>query len=179
MSEKILLMMMMTVSIGAVAGYLGTLMMSKRMSLVGGPLGHLSLPGITLALIYGFDISVGAFPFVLAGVALIWLLELRTKLPMEALTAIVFATGVAIAFLFLPLNKAETALIGDIAKVSLGETVISVIVAVVLFLVIRNIFPKMLLINISEDLAKTQKINIKMYNFVYLLAIGIIVSLGV
>jgi len=90
------------VFIGGVAGYLGTLMVSKRMALVGGALGHLTLPGIALALIYGFDVSLGALPLVILGIVLIWLFEIRTHLSMEALTAVVFASGVAAAFLILP-----------------------------------------------------------------------------
>ena len=50
--------------VGGAAGYLGTLMLSKRMALVAGPLGHLTLPGIALALTFGFDVSLGAFPMV-------------------------------------------------------------------------------------------------------------------
>ena len=165
--------------IGGLAGYLGTLMLQKRMALVAGPLGHLTLPGVALALIYGFNISLGAFPFVILGIILIWLFEIRTKLPMEALTAIIFASGVALAFLFLPINQAEVALVGDISKVNFWEVTISAILCLTLFLIIRKIFPKMLLINISEDLAKIEKINIKKYNFIYLLSIGIIVALGV
>ena len=76
------------VCIAGAAAYLGTLMLSRRMALVAGPLGHLTLPGIALALIYGFDITLGAFPFVVLGIILIWLFEIRTKLPMEALTAV-------------------------------------------------------------------------------------------
>jgi hypothetical protein len=52
---------------------------------------------------------------------------------MEALTALVFASGVAIAFLFLPIEQAETALVGDITKANLGETVVSVIAALFFF----------------------------------------------
>ena len=66
-SEKIFLAILMTSSIGAAAGYLGTLMLSKRMSLVGGPLGHLTLPGIALALLCGFDVSIGAFLMLTSG----------------------------------------------------------------------------------------------------------------
>jgi ABC-type Mn2+/Zn2+ transport system permease subunit len=80
-------------------------MLGRRMALVAGPLGHLTLPGIAIALMYGFDITLGAFPFVILGILLIWLFEMRTKLPVEALTAVVFATGVAAAFLFLPLSR--------------------------------------------------------------------------
>jgi zinc transport system permease protein len=165
--------------IGGAAGYLGSLMLSRRMALVAGPLGHLTLPGIALALIYGFDVSLGAFPFVIFGIVLIWLFEMRTKLPMEALTAVVFSSGVAITFLFLPMEQAEAALVGDISRVRLAEAIISVIAAFLLFLVVHNIYPKMVLVNISEELAQSENINIKKYNLIYLACIAMIVALGV
>ena len=112
--EQFLLSLIAGIFIGGVAGYLGTLMLSKKMALVAGPLGHLTLPGIALALLYGFDVSLGAFPFVILGIILIWLFEMRTKISMEALTAVVFSSGVAIAFLLLPIGQAEAALVGDI-----------------------------------------------------------------
>lgn len=165
--------------IGGVAGYLGTLMLSKRMVLVAGPLGHLTLPGIALALLYHFDVSLGAFPFVVLGIILIWLFEIRTKLPMGALTAIVFSSGVAVAFLFLPLDQAETALVGDISKVGFWDTLLVGFLCLFLFLIIKTIYSKMILINISEDLAKSEGIEVKKYNLLYLGAIAIVVALGV
>jgi zinc transport system permease protein len=179
MSSQLLLSLIVGIFVGGAAGYLGTLMLSRRMALIAGPLGHLTLPGIALALIYSFDISLGAFPFVILGIVFIWLFEIRTKLPMEALTAVVFASGVAIAFLFLPIGQAEAALVGDISKVNLWDSAISVVLTGFLFLVITKIYPKMVLINISEDLAKSQGINVEKYNLVYLLLISVIVSLGV
>jgi len=165
--------------IGGTAGYLGTLMLSKRMALVAGPLGHLALPGIALALMYGFDVSLGAFPFVILGIILIWLFEIRTKLPMEALTAIVFASGVAVAFLLLPSAEAKTALIGDITKVGFGETIITGILSLFIFSIVKKIYSQITLVNISEDLAKAEGIDVKKYNFLYLFCIAIVVALGV
>jgi zinc transport system permease protein len=161
------------------AAYLGTLMLSKKMAVVAGPLGHLALPGAALALVYGFSISLGAFPFVVAGIVLIWLLEIKTRLQMEALTAIVFATGVAAAFLFLPINKAEAALVGDIAKVGLKDTVAAVFLSTVVFLTIKHCYPEIVLISIHEELSKAEGINVRLYNLIYLSAIAIIVALGV
>jgi zinc transport system permease protein len=179
MESQLLLSLSAGILIGGAAGYLGSLMLSKRMALVAGPLGHLTLPGIALALIYGFDVSLGAFPFVILGIILIWLFELKTKLPMEALTAVVFASAVAFAFLFLPVEQAETALVGDISRVSFRETVISAVVALSLLLAIKKIYPKMVLINVSDDLAKSEGINVKKYNLMYLGLIAVIVALGV
>ncbi|QEY52700.1 metal ABC transporter permease [Legionella longbeachae] len=179
MSYQFTLSLLAGIFIGGASGYLGSLMLSKRMALVAGPLGHLTLPGIALALVYGFSIALGAFPFVLLGIIFIWLLELKTKLPMEALTAVVFASGVAIAFLFLPIEQAETALVGGIEQVTLLETIISIIVSIFILLIIKLIYPKMVLINISEDLAKSEGINVKLYNLIYLMMIAVIVAMGV
>jgi ABC-type Mn2+/Zn2+ transport system permease subunit len=179
MTYQLVLSLISGVFIAGAAAYLGTLMLSKKMAVVAGPLGHLALPGAALALVYGFSISLGAFPFVVVGILLIWLLEIRTKLQMEALTAIVFATGVAAAFLFLPIDKAQAALIGDISKVGIHATVAAVVLGTIVFIAINRSYPEIMLISIHEDLAKTEGINVKLYNLLYLSAIAIIVALGV
>jgi zinc transport system permease protein len=167
------------VFIGGSAAYLGSLMLSRRMALVAGPLGHLTLPGIALALLWGFDISLGAFPFVILGVVLIWLLEMRTNLPMEALTAVVFASGVAVAFLFLPLDQAEAALVGDIAKTRVGDTALVVVASIAVMVAVNRAYPKLILGNVSEELAAAEGIDVRRYNLLYLFLIAVIVALGV
>ena len=179
MTNQFFLSLISGVFIGGAAAYLGALMLQKRMALTAGPLGHLAFPGVALALIYGFDVSLGAFPFIILGIFFIWLLEIKTKLPEEALTAIVFATGVAIAFLFLPIDKAEAALVGNIAVVGWQDTLAVVLLSLTIFFVISRIFSKMILINISEDLARVEGIKVKKYNLIYLVSIALIVAMGV
>jgi ABC-type Mn2+/Zn2+ transport system permease subunit len=179
MELQFLYSLIVGISIGGVAGFLGSLMVTKRMALVGDALGHVALPGVALALIYGFNVSWGALPVLAIGIILIWLFEMRTKIPMEALTGIVFTASVAIAFLFLPEEKVSTALIGDISQISLWDTVASVILCVIIFLVLRNIFSRMILVNLDENLAKVEHVNVKKYNFIYLACIALIVALGI
>ena len=167
------------VFIGGIAGYLGSLMVTKRMALVGDALGHVALPGVALALIYGFNVTLGALPVLILGIILIWLFEMRTKLPMEALTGIVFTASVAIAFLFLPENKVSVALIGDISQVGFWNTLISVMLCILTFLVLRKIFSKIILANLSENLAKVEHIKVEKYNFIYLACIALVVALGI
>jgi ABC-type Mn2+/Zn2+ transport system permease subunit len=176
---EFILALIMGASLGGAAGYLGTLMLSQRMALVAGPLGHLTLPGIALAMILGFDVSVGAFPFVILGIIFIWLFEMRTGLPMEAVTAVVFAAGVAITFLFLPEEKAVPALIGDISQITFSATIIVTLLSLTIFFITKKIYSKMILAGISEDLAKVQGANFGKYNLVYLLGIALTVALGV
>jgi len=168
-----------SIFIGGVAGYLGSLMITKRMALVGDALGHVALPGVALSLVYGFNVSAGALLFLILGIILIWFFEMRTRLPMEALTGIVFTTSVAIAFLFLPEEEVSTALIGDISQVGLVDVVVSVFLSLFIFLILRKIYSKLVLVNFSEDLAKVQGIKVKKYNLFYLILIALVVALGI
>lgn len=161
------------------AGYLGSLMVTKRMSLMGEALGHMTLPGIALAIIYGFDISIGAFFFLLFGIILIWLFEKRTKLPMETLAALVISSSLAIAFLFLPEEETINALIGDISKITIVDTITTVVFSTIIFLAINKIFSNMIFVSISEDLARVSGINISRMNLIFLSCIALVIAIGV
>ena len=176
---QLILALILSMFVGGVAGYLGTLMLTKRMSLVGGPLGHLTLPGIALALVYGFDVSLGALAFLLVGIALIWLFEKKTRLPLEALTAVVFSSSLAVAFLFLPEDETVEALIGNISQITPAVVIITVLVSLIIFLVTRLIYRKMIFVSVSEDLAKSRGINVQRYNLIYLFCIAAVVALSV
>ena len=165
--------------VGGVAGYLGSLMLSRKMTIVVDPLSHLALPGVALALIFQKDISLGAFLFLFLGSILIWFFEQKTKLPTETIIAILFTVSLAITFLFLSEYEIEEALVGDISKIGKSESLIIVLISLFVFFLIQKIYPKLTLISISEDLAKTEKIDLKKYQFFYILSISAIVALGV
>ena len=98
---------------------------------------------------------------------------------MEAVTAVVFAAGVAITFLFLPEEKAVPALIGDISQITFLATIIVTLLSLTIFFITKRIYSKMILAGISEDLAKVQGANFGKYNLIYLLGIALTVALGV
>lgn len=165
--------------VGGTAGYLGSLMLSREMTIIVDPLSHLALPGVALALIFGKDVSIGAFLFLFCGTILIWFLEKITKLPTETIIAILFSISLAITFLFLEEEKLHEALVGDISKIGFGEGAIIILVCLFIFFLVQKIYKKFLLISISEDLAWAEKIDLKKYQFLYLLSISAIVALGV
>ena len=171
--------LLVSTAIGSVAAYIGSLMVTKRMTLMAGALGHLTLPGIAIALKYNFDVSLGAIAILIIGIILIWLLEKRTKLPTEALTAIVFTSSVAIAFLFLPEEKTIPALLGDISQLNWLIPIIITIVTISLFSIIKYLYNRLILISISQDIAQISGYSVARDNFIYLSCIAIIVALGV
>ena len=179
MFGQIFLALILAGAIGAVAGYLGSLMLTKRMALMGGALGHLTLPGMALALLYDFDVSLGAMLFLAFGMFAIWFLEQKTRLHLEALTAVVFSTSLATAFLFLPEDEIDIALLGDISQLSTAAVFITVMISLGLFWVIKSLYAELILAGISPDLAQTNGVNLKRNNAIYLVCIAITVALGV
>ncbi len=179
MTRQILLALILSGTIGAIAGFLGSLMLSKRMALMGGALGHLTLPGVALALLYDFDVSIGATLFLALGVFIIWILERKTQLHLEALTAVVFSVSLATAFLFLPKDEIDIALLGDVSQISSTAVLITVIISIGLFFTVKKIYFSMILASISSDLAQTSGVNLKLNNTLYLICIAVTVALGV
>ena len=179
MTNQFLFSLISGIFIGGAAGYLGSLMLTKRMALVGDALGHVALPGIGLALLLNLDVSFGAFLFLLLGIFLVWLLEIKTSLPTEALVGVVFVASLAIGFLIVPEPELLEALFGDISNVSFEMALISAVFSILIFLAVSRIYPKMILASISDDLAKSEGIKIKKQNFIYLLSIAALVALGI
>lgn len=179
MSNQFLLSLIAGVFVGGVSGYLGSLMITKRMALVGDALGHVALPGMGLALLLHQNVSIGAFVFLFFGVLIIWAFEVRTFLPTELLVGVVFVVSLAIGFLITPEPELLEALFGDITRVSLRAVSAAVILSLGTFFLLQRIYSDLLLANISKDLAKVQGIRVKMNNFLFLLSIAIVVALGI
>ena len=102
MGETLLPMLVVGTLVGGAAGYVGSLMVSYRMALVGDALGHVALPGIGLALVWQLDPSLGALGALLIGILVIWRLRETTLLPPDTLVGIVFVTSLALGFLIVP-----------------------------------------------------------------------------
>lgn len=179
MNSQLLQMLMVGVLVGGAAGYVGSLMVTQRMALVGDALGHVALPGIGVALLLHLDISVGALVFLLIGIFVVWTLREKTPLPHDTLVGIVFVTSLAIGFLIVPQPELLESLIGDISKISYEAFLVAAAVSVTVFILIRRIYSGMMLLNISEDLASVHGVHAARYNLLYLLSIAFIVAVGV
>jgi len=180
--NQFILSLIAAVFVGGVAGYLGSLLVIRKMGLVGGPLGHLALPGVALALVYSFDPFLGALATIILGGIFVWLLEMKTKAPMEALSGLIFSAGVALGFLILPFDderRLEEALVGDITKINLQGAVVAVALSVLAFFVLQKIYSRLVLAEVSEDLAVIEGVNIKKYNLLYLASVGLVAALTV
>ena len=167
------------VFVGLSAGYLGSLMVLKRMALVGDALSHVALPGIALGILFNFNPFMGAFVFLFGCALIVWHVERITKLSLETIVGAMFTLALAVGILIIPEPDLLEALFGDITKVTLAETIVAVVVAVFAVLLTRAIYKRMVLGMISEELAVSSGVNISRMNLLYLLLVSLVVALGI
>jgi ABC-type Mn2+/Zn2+ transport system permease subunit len=79
MTDALMLSLLTGIFVGFSAGYLGSLMVLEKMSLVGDALSHVALPGLALGYLYNFPPFLGAFAFLFTSAVIIWYLERVTK----------------------------------------------------------------------------------------------------
>ncbi len=179
MSELVLYSLVAGLFAGLAAGYMGSLMILKRMALVGDVLSHVALPGIALGFLFHFDIFLGAFAFLFAAVVATWYLERSTRLPLDAVIGVLFVFALAVGILITPQADLLDALFGDISNVALLDMIVAVAISLFIVLVGHRIYPGVILSLISEDLAVSKKTRVGQLDFVYLLLVALVVATGI
>lgn len=178
-TNNLLLLLLVGAFVGAAAGYLGSFMVLKRMSLVGDALSHVALPGMAIAIALHFSPILGAFIALIIAVIGIWYFEETSNLYPEALVGIFFTTSLALGVLITPEPDLLEALFGNIEKINLIEGFMAIIASIIIILSAKLISKKLILGIISNELLKSLSISGKKINLIYLLLIGSIVALGV
>ena len=167
------------VFVGSAAGYLGSIMISKHMALVGDALSHVALPGLALGILFNFNPFIGAFAFLAVTAIVTWYLQKSTSLSVEAIIGVLFVLALAIGILITPEVDLLEALFGDISKVTLTDTVVTALVSVFVILVTRAIYGKLALSMISRELAVSSRVKVEQVNLIYLLLVAMIVAVGI
>lgn len=176
--NPLLLQLIVGSMIGLGAGYIGSFMILKKMSLVGDALSHVALPGIALALLFQFNPFIGAFASLFIAIVAIWSLEKNTELPSETLVGIIFTSALAVGLLITPEPELLEALFGNISKVGLVDLWITIALTAFVVINMLKIAKPVMLGIISKDLSRSMNLNINKVNFLFLVLVSIIVALG-
>ena len=179
MDTNLLNLLIVGTLVGAASAYIGSFMVLKRMSLVGDALSHVALPGIAVAMLYGVNPMLGAFIALILSTVGIWYLSEHSEIYPEALVGVFFTASLALGLLITPEPELLEALFGNIDKIGRLEGILTILGSLLIFVVTYKISNKLLLGIVSEDLAKSQKINVSKINLIYLLLVALVVALGV
>jgi ABC-type Mn2+/Zn2+ transport system permease subunit len=180
MSEALAYSLLIGISVGFSAGYVGSLMVLEKMALVGDALSHVALPGIALGILLGLpDPLLGGFAFLFVSAVLIWHLGRVTRLSFETIVGAMFTTALAVGILLTPEPDLLEALFGNITDVTLAHVVVAVLISVVAIFLTRIIYNKLVLGMISEELATSTGVSVAKVNLLYLLLVSLIVAIGI
>ena len=161
------------------AGLLGSFVILKRMALVGDALSHVALPGMALGLLFHFNPFIGGFLTLFAAIIGIWFLKYQTRLPIDTLVGIFFTASLALGILLIPQQDLLEAMLGNIAVLSLSESIISIVLSIILITALVAIRKKLIVNMLSEELAQSIGIKNKQIEFIYLLIFALAVALGI
>lgn len=168
------------VSVGVSAGYLGSIMVLEKMALVGDALSHVALPGLALGILFNFNPLLGGFAFLFASSVIIWQVGRVTKLSFETIVGAVFTLSLAVGILMIQdLELLGDALFGDIATVTLEDAAAGVIISIVAIYLTRLIYNKIVLGMISEELAISKGIKVARTNLLFLILVSLVVAIGI
>lgn len=179
MTDTAFLSLITAVAVGASAGYVGSLMVLRRMALVGDALSHVALPGLALGLILGFTPVVGAFAFVLVAAVLTWSIERSTRLPVDAIVGVLFVLALAIGVLLTPDPDLLEALFGNLTAVGPLTTVLTVAVAAAVILLLRAVYRSLVLSVISPDLAASAGVATSRVSLLYFVLVSTTVAVAI
>jgi ABC-type Mn2+/Zn2+ transport system permease subunit len=179
MPDNIIYGLIVGIFVGSTAGYLGSIMVSKRMALVGDALSHVALPGLALGILFNFNPFIGAFIFLVATVIVTWYLQKSTTLSVEAIIGVLFVLALAVGILITPQVDLLEALFGDVSKITSTDTIITVIVSVCVICVTKVIYRKLAVSMISKELAIASRIKVERINLIFLFLVAIIVAVGI
>lgn len=179
MTDGLLYSLIAGVSIGFAAGYIGSLMVLKRMALVGDAMSHVALPGLALGLLFHFNVFVGAFALLFAAAVSTWYLEQATKLSAESIVGVLFVLALAVGILLTPQPDLLEALFGDISAVSIEYAAAALVVAAVVVVLTRVVYNRIVLSLISDELARSTGVPVGQVSLVYLLLVAVVVAAGI
>ncbi len=179
MNSEVVYAFIVALTVGPASGYIGSIMVSRHMALVGDALSHVALPGLALGILFNFYPFFGAFAFLITAMVATWYLQKTTKAAAESIIGVIFVLALAVGILITPEPDLMEALFGDVSRLTLVDVAVTAAVAAVVIVVTRKIYQSLILSMISEDLALSSGVKVQAVNLAYLLVVATVVAIGI
>jgi zinc transport system permease protein len=146
-----------------IAGTIGAFLVQRRLSLLADSLSHTSFGGIALGLYLGVNPLISALAVSLLGAATLSELRRRTTLSGDAMTAVVFSSGLALGVIIVSLGQGFTAnvfgfLFGSILLIGSEDLMITTLILLTVLVVIVLYYKELVYMIFDEDSARASGI---------------------
>lgn len=169
--------------IGPLLGIIGTLVVSKKMAFYSEAIGHAAMTGIAIGIILGENYSTPYFSTfgysILFGILIIYT-KTKTDIASDTLIGIFLAVSISIGASLLTYTAGtinphiiENILFGSILTIEKVDIYILITITVLVFIILYPCYNKFLLISINPSIALARKINIKFYEYLFIILLSI------
>jgi zinc transport system permease protein len=150
---------------------IGVFLVPRRLSLIADTLAHVALAGVALGLIAGVSPTVGALVITAAGAVGIERLRTRGALSGDASLAVFLSGGLALAVVLIGLGRGFNVdlfgvLFGSILTVTVADVWLIAALGVLVAVTIGALYPRLLAVTLSEDLAHTSGVPVAALNLI-------------
>ncbi len=161
---------------------LGTVMVHKRLSLIGDALSHSSLAGVALGLLGGFNPIVGAMATCVVAAFAIEAIRKKLGNHSELAVAIVLSTGIGLAGVLAGFVKSSadfnSFLFGSIVAISSWETKLVVILSAVVLLAFILLYKELFFISFDEQAAAIAGVPVGAVNAIFTILTAVTISIA-
>lgn len=160
----------------------GTIIVLKRLSMMGDALSHSSLAGIAGGLLLGINPILGAIIASMIGALSIE--YIRKKIPRysEVAIVIVMSTGIGLAGILSSFENSgsnlDSFLFGSIVSISNFEIVLVILTSIVVILVFILLYKELFYLTFDEQSARLSKVPTKTVSFIFTILIALSISIA-
>lgn len=170
--------LILSVGMAIAAGLVGCFAVLRRMSLASDAMSHVALPGIGLALALHLHPLLGGGAALVVGTALVYGLERRTRISTETIIGVVFSLALAVGAMLATGEELVDALLGEPGALQPWELVAGLAGAAAVSAFVLTQRNRLVLAQVSGDLARTAGVPVARIELAYLLAFSLTVALG-
>ncbi|MEK7487895.1 MAG: metal ABC transporter permease [Patescibacteria group bacterium] len=172
-------LLLLSIVVAAAASFLGVFIILRRLALVSDVLSHVALPGVALAMLAGVNPFIGAFMALGAVTIIIFFLERRFALSIDAIVGIAFTVALAIGMILIPDEHAAEALFGDISSVTREDALFGVALGGSLIMLTFALFKRFAHATFSKELSRDETVADGRAEFIFLIALALAIALGI
>ncbi len=171
------------IAVAIAAGPLGSVLVWKRMSFFSDAISHSAILGLVIGIILGMNQYVSVALFALLFALFVTLFKTKNFFPNDSLLNIFAQGALSLGIILFYITKTNfnitNILFGDILAISYNDIIISYLGSIFILTSLLYIWRDLLLMIISEDLAKVEGINVRKISFIFTTIVAIMVALSV
>ncbi|MEE6715565.1 metal ABC transporter permease [Schleiferilactobacillus harbinensis] len=167
-----------SVTIGIVAGVLGSFIILRGMSLMGDAISHSVLPGVAVSFLIGIHPVLGAIAFGIFAALLITTIQQHSVIKSDTAIGITFSTFLALGVILIGLVHTTTnlfhILFGNVLAVQDSDMVLTIIISLIVLVVILLFYKQLLLTSFDPAAAQAWGMNVAVYHYLLMIMLTLV-----